>query len=120
MRYLTIHRCRLTVREPESKETWRAIDAATADEFKRSEYSKWDYGAGEAIRNSTRVLRVSPQAPGNHPARLVADLFLQYGLYDRPELSCWHKGRVVLIGDAAHPTSPVSAVIMTDVTVIFF
>ncbi|KIP01125.1 hypothetical protein PHLGIDRAFT_131362 [Phlebiopsis gigantea 11061_1 CR5-6] len=76
----------ITVREPESKETWRAIDAAASEEFKHSEYSKWSYGAGEVVRNSTRILR--------------------YGLYDRPELSCWHKGRVVLIGDAAHPTSP--------------
>ena len=31
----------------------------------------------------------------------------QYGLYDRPELKTWHQGRVLLIGDAAHPTSPV-------------
>jgi salicylate hydroxylase len=31
----------------------------------------------------------------------------QYGLYDRPELKSWFKGRVVLLGDAAHPTSPV-------------
>ena len=28
-------------------------------------------------------------------------------MYDRPELQVWHKGRVVLLGDAAHPTSPV-------------
>ena len=28
-------------------------------------------------------------------------------MYDRPELQSWHKGRVGLIGDAAHPTSPV-------------
>ena len=33
---------------------------------------------------------------------------LQYGLYDRPELTTWHKGRVVLLGDAAHPTTPVT------------
>ena len=26
-------------------------------------------------------------------------------MYDRPQLSTWHKGRVVLIGDAAHPNS---------------
>src|ERR1700761_2352369 len=32
---------------------------------------------------------------------------MKYGLYDRPELKTWHKGRVVLLGDAAHPTSPV-------------
>lgn len=31
---------------------------------------------------------------------------MQYGLYDRPTLPLWHKGRVVLLGDAAHPTSP--------------
>lgn len=31
----------------------------------------------------------------------------KYGIYDRPELETWFKGRVVLIGDAAHPTSPV-------------
>ena len=34
-------------------------------------------------------------------------LSIQYGLYDRPELKTWYKGRVVLLGDAAHPTTPV-------------
>ncbi|KAJ8592310.1 hypothetical protein M405DRAFT_839949 [Rhizopogon salebrosus TDB-379] len=32
---------------------------------------------------------------------------VKYGLYDRPELKLWFKGRIVLLGDAAHPTSPV-------------
>ncbi|KAJ7876599.1 hypothetical protein B0H13DRAFT_2548692, partial [Mycena leptocephala] len=35
-----------------------------------------------------------------------AEKITKYGLYDRPELKSWHVGRVVLIGDAAHPTSP--------------
>lgn len=38
------------------------------------------------------------------------DELLQFGLYDRKELTTWHKGRVVLIGDAAHPTAPVRVV----------
>lgn len=39
-----------------------------------------------------------------------AERIIKYGLYDRPQLKPeqWisPKGRVVLIGDAAHPTSP--------------
>lgn len=77
----------ITMREPETKETWRAMDADVAEEFKRSTpVAQWDYGAGEIIQNATGLIK--------------------YGLYDRPELATWHKGRVVLIGDAAHPTSP--------------
>ncbi|CCA69880.1 hypothetical protein PIIN_03819 [Serendipita indica DSM 11827] len=29
------------------------------------------------------------------------------GIYDRPPLPTWHRGRVVLCGDAAHPTTPI-------------
>lgn len=37
-----------------------------------------------------------------------AQKLIKYGLYDRPELTPeqWYDGRCVLIGDAAHPTSP--------------
>ncbi|GJE94995.1 FAD-dependent monooxygenase [Phanerochaete sordida] len=74
-------------REPEAKEEWRALDAATTEHFKQySQYSQWPYGAGELVRSSLKIIR--------------------YGLYDRPALPTWHQGRVVLIGDAAHPTSP--------------
>ncbi|GJE95025.1 FAD/NAD(P)-binding domain-containing protein [Phanerochaete sordida] len=77
----------VTTREAEAKETWRAMDAAAADAFKNnSPMAQWGYGAGEIVRN--------------------AQTLTKYGLYDRPELPTWHAGRVVLIGDAAHPTSP--------------
>ena len=42
-----------------------------------------------------------------HPCTKFCLMYLQYGLYDRPALTSWHKGRVALLGDAAHPTSPV-------------
>lgn len=77
----------ISQREPEAKEEWRSIDAAAAEDFKgNSPFSEWPFGAGEVLRNSFKIVK--------------------YGIYDRPELGTWHKGRVILIGDAAHPTSP--------------
>ncbi|EKM52862.1 uncharacterized protein PHACADRAFT_100160 [Phanerochaete carnosa HHB-10118-sp] len=77
----------LSQRGPEFKEEWRSIDAAAAEHFKKnSPFSQWPFGAGELVRNSLKIVR--------------------YGIYDRPELKTWFRGRVVLIGDAAHPTSP--------------
>ena len=37
-----------------------------------------------------------------------AQRLLKFGLYDRPELTPeqWYDGRCVMLGDAAHPTSP--------------
>lgn len=75
----------IAVREQESRETWKATDQATMEEFKKSHFSEWGFGAGEAVKNCTRLIR--------------------YGIYDRPELKTWHKDRVLLIGDAAHPSS---------------
>ncbi|KAI0688032.1 hypothetical protein BC835DRAFT_1408199 [Cytidiella melzeri] len=77
----------MTQREPESmKETWNTVNNILADEIRNSPVAAWDYGISELIKSTERITK--------------------YGLYDRPELKAWHKGRVILIGDAAHPTSP--------------
>ncbi|MGZ3421209.1 MAG: FAD-dependent monooxygenase, partial [Polyangiales bacterium] len=38
--------------------------------------------------------------------RTPASRILQNDIFDRPPLATWHRGRVVLLGDAAHPTTP--------------
>ncbi|KAJ3798388.1 hypothetical protein GGU11DRAFT_781151 [Lentinula aff. detonsa] len=76
----------ITRREAEHKETWRAVDDSMLQELKKDPVSEWSFGAGELLQTAHKMIK--------------------YGLYDRPELKTWYKGRVVLLGDAAHPTSP--------------
>ncbi|KAI0329204.1 FAD/NAD-P-binding domain-containing protein [Cubamyces sp. BRFM 1775] len=80
----------LTTMEPKAKESWRAMDEEAQKKFRGCSYSQWPFGAGKLVSNGTHIVKKR----------------MQYGLYDRPELQTWHKGRVVLLGDAAHPTSP--------------
>jgi 2-polyprenyl-6-methoxyphenol hydroxylase-like FAD-dependent oxidoreductase len=35
-----------------------------------------------------------------------AERILRTDIYDRAPIDCWHSGRVVLLGDAAHPMTP--------------
>ena len=49
---------RVTQREPESRETWKATDSAAAEEFKQSPFSQWEFGAGEVIKASTKIVKV--------------------------------------------------------------
>ncbi|KAE9397735.1 FAD/NAD(P)-binding domain-containing protein [Gymnopus androsaceus JB14] len=76
----------ITRREAETKETWRAVDDTMLAELKKDPVSEWGFGAGELVKTAEKMVK--------------------FGLYDRPELATWYKNRVVLLGDAAHPTSP--------------
>ncbi|KAG7090882.1 hypothetical protein E1B28_009963 [Marasmius oreades] len=76
----------VTRREAEMRETWRNVDNSTLKQLRTDECSQWKFGAGDLIKTSERIVK--------------------FGLYDRPQLQTWHQGRVVLVGDAAHPTSP--------------
>ncbi|KAI0768794.1 FAD/NAD-P-binding domain-containing protein [Trametes elegans] len=76
----------ITQREAEERETWRNMDEDGQRTFKEGPFARLPFGGGELVR--------------------TADKIVKFGLYDRPELQAWHKGRVLLIGDAAHPTSP--------------
>ncbi|KAG1740168.1 uncharacterized protein EDB91DRAFT_1283001 [Suillus paluster] len=70
----------------EAKEDWRTQTAEQQNEIRNGPLSAWGFGAGDLVKTGQKIVK--------------------YGLYDRPELNSWFKGRVVLLGDAAHPTSP--------------
>ncbi|EIW83288.1 FAD/NAD(P)-binding domain-containing protein [Coniophora puteana RWD-64-598 SS2] len=80
----------ITSCEEEHKEDWRAQDDHIANAVKdpNSRLSQWGPAskANDLVTNAQKIIK--------------------YGLYDRPELKTWYKGRIVLLGDAAHPTSP--------------
>ncbi|KZT54767.1 FAD/NAD(P)-binding domain-containing protein [Calocera cornea HHB12733] len=77
-----------TIPQPtEAREDWRRLSLEEAHEMvKGLQAASWENGPKQLIAGATGVTK--------------------YGLYERPILDIWHKGRVVLLGDAAHPTSP--------------
>ncbi|KZO93973.1 FAD/NAD(P)-binding domain-containing protein [Calocera viscosa TUFC12733] len=73
----------------EAKEDWRRVsmtDPSGQALVQGLACADWENGPREVVASATFVTK--------------------YGLYDRPVGDTWHKGRVVLLGDAAHPTSP--------------
>lgn len=76
---------------------WWATRRAPAGEVESPEqrkanvertHSGWKFGLPEALQ------------------RTPADTILKNDLYDRPPLRRWSVGRIALLGDAAHPTTP--------------
>ncbi|KAG1791047.1 uncharacterized protein HD556DRAFT_1387296 [Suillus plorans] len=76
----------ITTRGAEAKENWRMQNAEQQNEIRKGPFSAWGFGAGDLVKTGQKIVR--------------------YGLCDRPELESWFKGRIVLLGDAAHPTTP--------------
>ncbi|PIG83066.1 hypothetical protein AARAC_001242 [Aspergillus arachidicola] len=75
----------------EHEETWRQSDPAeieTQRETLARQLTGFEPVVLNLIKTATRIIK--------------------FGLYDRPELrpEQWHSKRCVLVGDAAHPTSP--------------
>jgi hypothetical protein len=101
----------ITVREGEARESWRAVDQHEVETIKRTPVAQWGFGASRLIETAEKVVKVSSHltlAMSRSGTRTPhPPFFQQFGLYDRPKLDSWHKGRVVLLGDAAHPTPPV-------------
>ncbi len=68
--------------------------------------------AGQPVPIEARKARLAALFEGfrfGFPEALAAtdpDAILQHDLYDRPPLPRWSEGRVTLLGDAAHPTTP--------------
>jgi 2-polyprenyl-6-methoxyphenol hydroxylase-like FAD-dependent oxidoreductase len=54
----------------------------------------------------TRALHLDDPSPNAEILEHVDGIERSYPLYEMPKLPCWHKGRVVLIGDAAHAVGP--------------
>ncbi|KAF8589121.1 FAD/NAD(P)-binding domain-containing protein [Ramaria rubella] len=75
--------------EPESRESWKA---EAGDIFREGLANGLDCEWEDGI-SAKELINGAPE-------------IIKFGLYDRKELSTWYKGRVILIGDAAHPTAP--------------
>ena len=48
-----------TQREPEAKETWRATDKDSLNEFReKTTFKDWEYGVGDIVKNSDWIIKV--------------------------------------------------------------
>jgi salicylate hydroxylase len=105
---LIILRFRITTREAEVKEDWKTQHVEQQNEIRTGPLSDWGIGAGDLVKTGQKIVKVSPLSQQTFSSLNE----WQYGLYDRPDLKSWFKGRIVLLGDAAHPTSPVCSLII--------
>ncbi|KAI0073386.1 FAD/NAD(P)-binding domain-containing protein [Panus rudis PR-1116 ss-1] len=94
-----------TLLEPEAKESWKAIDQEAQERYKSDlRASNWGGGVGKMVQMASRIIKVTSTSH-LHCVYIESSLH-SMGYTIDPNWKKWHIGRVVLIGDAAHPTSP--------------
>jgi 2-polyprenyl-6-methoxyphenol hydroxylase-like FAD-dependent oxidoreductase len=59
-----------------------------------------------AYARTIRALHANDPSPNSQILDQVDTIDRSYPIYDMPALPRWHKGRVVLLGDAAHAVGP--------------
>ncbi|MFJ1766060.1 FAD-dependent oxidoreductase [Amycolatopsis sp. NPDC088138] len=62
--------------------------------------------AGEKLRAELLELVARDRTPAAEVIRATRDVYPAWPTYDFPTVPVWHRGRMVIIGDAAHATSP--------------
>ncbi|GAB3140208.1 FAD-dependent monooxygenase [Amycolatopsis stemonae] len=62
--------------------------------------------AGEKLRAELLHLVAPDRTPATEVIRATREIYPAWPTYDFPTVPVWHRGRMVLIGDAAHATSP--------------
>ncbi|RSD19925.1 FAD-dependent oxidoreductase [Amycolatopsis eburnea] len=62
--------------------------------------------AGEKLRAELLDLVSRDRTPATEIIRATRELYPAWPTYDFPSVPVWHRGRMVIIGDAAHATSP--------------
>jgi FAD-dependent urate hydroxylase len=61
---------------------------------------------GEKLRSELLDLVARDRTPATEVIRATREIYPAWPTYDFPTVPVWHRGRMVIIGDAAHATSP--------------
>jgi FAD-dependent urate hydroxylase len=88
-----------------SGETYWFANPARRDELTRQELSAI---SPQTWREQLLELFADDSGSATEILQATGDELVAYSIYDMPIVPTWHRGSIVLLGDAAHATSPSS------------
>ncbi|MEU0795546.1 FAD-dependent monooxygenase [Amycolatopsis sp. NPDC005961] len=88
---------------PKDGSVWWFANPARKTEPTTSELASL---AGEKLRAELLHLVARDRTPATEIIRATRDVYPAWPTFDFPTVPVWHRGRMVIIGDAAHATSP--------------